>query len=49
MRRLCPQEYADLMGVHISTIYRMVKKGQLPYEQPAGKGGRIFLKDSPAE
>jgi len=46
--RLCIKEYATLYGVHASTVRRWIRAGRLQFEQPAGRGGRIFLKENPA-
>lgn len=30
---LSPKEYADLKGVHVNTVYRLIKSGELSSER----------------
>lgn len=45
-RFLSPKELCELSGLSLATIHRYLKKGKLPYRQPAGPRGRILI---PAE
>jgi excisionase family DNA binding protein len=40
---LSPKEFAALTGLGIATVYRYVRSGQVPSEQPAGFKGRLMI------
>ena len=40
---LSPQEFSRLSGLSLATVHRYLKKGRLPYRQPAGPRGRILI------
>jgi excisionase family DNA binding protein len=40
-RKLTAKELADVLGCHVSTVYRLKLNGRLPYVQPGGKGHMV--------
>lgn len=45
-RYLTTSEAAELLGVHVRTIYRMIERGDITPIRPGGDGrGRIILVD----
>ena len=42
-RFVAPQEFARLSGLSLSTVYRYLKSGKLPFRQPNGRRGRILI------
>src|SRR5262245_5075038 len=42
-RYLSPQEFSTLSGLSLSTVHRYLRRGRLPYQQPAGRRGRILI------
>jgi len=42
-RYLSPQEFSQLSGLSLASVYRYLKSGQLPCWQPRGPRGRILI------
>ena len=42
-RYLSPQEFSQLSGLSLASVYRYLKNGQLPCWQPRGPRGRILI------
>ena len=40
---LSPHEFSGLSGLSLATVRRYLKRGRLPYRQPAGRRGRILI------
>jgi hypothetical protein len=42
-RYLSPQDFSQLSGLSLASVYRYLKSGQLPCWQPRGPRGRILI------
>jgi hypothetical protein len=42
-RYLSPQQFSGLSGLSLATVHRYLRNGRLPYQQPAGRRGRLLI------